>query len=86
MLCVRSAIVATDYVLDRRPLANWTRLEPELFCPGDTVTASYDFLTPDTCPTDARCSSFNMTDRSRVFVAVMAFAQNVPTSPDDFRL
>lgn len=63
MLCVCSAIVATGCLLDRRPLANWPRLEPELFCPGDTVTASYDFLTPETCPADASCSSFFPTVR-----------------------
>ncbi|TXI50948.1 MAG: hypothetical protein E6Q50_03035 [Lysobacter sp.] len=63
MLCVCSAIVATGCLLDRRPLANWPKLEPALFCPGDTVTASYDFLTPETCPADASCSSFFPTVR-----------------------
>lgn len=62
-ICVCAAVVASGCLLNRSPLADWPKLEPALFCPGDTVTASYDFLTPETCPADARCSSF-FPDRS----------------------
>ncbi|MCC7249314.1 MAG: hypothetical protein IT473_11895 [Lysobacter sp.] len=64
MLCVCSAVVANGCMLNRVPIvANWAKLEPALFCPGDTVTASYDLLTPETCPADARCSDFFPTVR-----------------------
>jgi hypothetical protein len=54
-----SALVASGCVLDRSPiLPGWPRLEPQQFCPGDTVRASYDFLGGRTCPAGVDCTPF----------------------------
>jgi hypothetical protein len=48
-----SAIVATGCVLDRSAIPpGWGKVLPAQYCPGDTLTASYDFLGSDTCATD----------------------------------
>ncbi|MGN6153998.1 MAG: hypothetical protein ACTHOH_18640 [Lysobacteraceae bacterium] len=56
-----SAIVATGCVLDRSAIPpGWGRVQPGQYCPGDTLTASYDFLGSDACATDpaVTCSTY----------------------------
>lgn len=44
-----AVIVANGCRLDRRPIINVGRIVPAQYCPGDMLTASYDFLRTDTC-------------------------------------
>lgn len=55
-----SVVVATGCIIERRNLEGpgYARLEPNNYCPGDTLTASVDFLGADVCPPDASCASF----------------------------
>ena len=54
-----SAIVATGCVLDRSPIPpGWGQVNPAEYCPGDTLTASYDFLGSDTCATTTDCTPY----------------------------
>lgn len=58
-IAVCSVVVASGCLLDRSPiLPGWPRLEPQQFCPGDTVRASYDFLGGRTCPSGVDCAPF----------------------------
>ncbi len=58
-IAVCSVVVASGCLLDRSPiLPGWPRLEPQQFCPGDTVRASYDFLAGRTCPSGVDCTTF----------------------------
>lgn len=43
--------------LDRSPLYGMGRVTPQQYCPGDTVTASYDLLMEETCPADVDCAA-----------------------------
>ena len=36
----------------------WGRVQPAEYCPGDTLTASYDFLGSDTCATTTDCTPY----------------------------
>lgn len=52
------ALLATQAgcVLERRPLfPPFGQVTPTEYCPGDTLTASYDFLFTDTCRAGADC-------------------------------
>ncbi len=49
VIAISAAIVANGCMLDRRPIFSPGRLLPAQYCPGDTLTASYDFLTSATC-------------------------------------
>lgn len=55
-----SAIVATGCVLDRSPLPpGWGTVSPAQYCPGDTLTASYDFLRGESCATSGvNCADY----------------------------
>jgi hypothetical protein len=44
-----SIIVANGCMLDRRPIFSPGRVAPGEYCPGDTLTASYDFLGSTVC-------------------------------------
>ena len=44
-----SIIVANGCMLDRRPISSPGRVVPGQYCPGDTLTASYDFLGSTVC-------------------------------------
>jgi hypothetical protein len=44
-----AVIVANGCRLERRPIIDVGRVVPAQYCPGDTLTASYDFLRTDTC-------------------------------------
>lgn len=58
-IAVCSVVVASGCLLDRSPiLPGWPRLEPQQFCPGDTVRASYDFLGGRTCPAGVDCAPY----------------------------
>jgi hypothetical protein len=48
-IAVCSIIVANGCMLDRRPISSPGRVVPGQYCPGDTLTASYDFLTFNAC-------------------------------------
>jgi hypothetical protein len=64
-IAVCAAVVANGCMLDRRPIVSPGTLVPGQYCPGDTLTASYDFLrfaggactpragAPDECTTNA---------------------------------
>lgn len=60
VIAVCSVVVATGCIIHRGNLSGpgYARLEPLSYCPGDTLTASYDFLGADVCPPDASCASF----------------------------
>jgi hypothetical protein len=49
VIAASAAIVANGCMLDRRPIHSPGRLVPAQYCPGDTLTASYDFLATLTC-------------------------------------
>lgn len=72
---------AKDLPVSKSSNLSGARLDPRTY--GSGVESALVWFGSDGQPVGFE---FNMTDRSRVFVAVMAFAQNVPTSPDDFRL
>jgi hypothetical protein len=59
-IAVCSVVVATGCIIVRGNLSGpgYARLEPQSYCPSDTLTASYDFLGTDVCPPDASCASF----------------------------
>jgi hypothetical protein len=44
-----AVIVANGCRLERRPIVNVGSIVPAQYCPGDTLTAAYDFLRTDTC-------------------------------------
>lgn len=64
-IAVCAAVVANGCMLDRRPIVSPGTVVPGQYCPGDTLTASYDFLrftdgvctpragSPDECTTAA---------------------------------
>ena len=43
--------------LEQRPIITWSQVEPAQVCPGETVTASFDFLGEETCRDEAACRS-----------------------------
>ncbi|MFZ5635934.1 MAG: hypothetical protein ACOY82_05040 [Pseudomonadota bacterium] len=54
-----SILVATGCVLDRRPIPpGWGQVTPAQYCPGDTLTASYDFQGSDACPAGVDCTPY----------------------------
>jgi hypothetical protein len=58
-IAVCSVVVASGCLLDRSPiLPGWPRLEPQQYCPGDTLRASYDFLAGRTCPAGVDCTTY----------------------------
>ncbi len=60
VIAVCSVVVASGCIIVRGNLEGpgYARLEPNNYCPGDTLTASVDFLGTDVCPADASCASF----------------------------
>lgn len=68
-----SVIVANGCMLDRRPIISPGTVVPAQYCPGDTLTASYDFLRfaggactpragrPDECTTAAPTATMSST-------------------------
>jgi hypothetical protein len=53
-----AVIVANGCRLERRPIVSVGRVTPQQYCPGDTLTASYDFLGTDACTgTTDECSA-----------------------------
>lgn len=58
-IAVCAVVVATGCIIRRENLiGSYTSIAPAQYCPGDTMTASYDFLGTDVCPPDASCASF----------------------------
>jgi hypothetical protein len=49
VIAVSAAVVANGCMLDRRPISSPGQLVPAQYCPGDTLTASYDFLRTTVC-------------------------------------
>ncbi len=43
--------------LERRPIVTWAQVQPAQVCPGEAVTASFDFLREETCRDEAACRS-----------------------------
>ena len=65
-ICMAVAALAvagtSGCILDRSPIApGWPVVEPRQYCPGDTVTASYDFLAGETCRTPEACAALQPT-------------------------
>jgi hypothetical protein len=48
----------TSCVLDRSPIVSFTDLTPREYCPGDELTASYDFLREASCPAGVDCNPY----------------------------
>ncbi len=65
LACLAVAVIAAaasgGCTLDRSIIATWTDVTPAQFCPGDEVTASYDFLRTETCRDEAVCAMFHPT-------------------------
>lgn len=72
---------AKDLPVSKNAKLSGARFDPNAY--GSGVESGLAWFDSDGQPVGFE---FNMTDRSRVFVAVMSFAQNVPTKPDDFQL
>ncbi len=47
--------------LETSPILPWGSVTPSLVCPGDEVTASYDFLGTETCRNEELCAMFHPT-------------------------
>ncbi|MEQ1513911.1 MAG: hypothetical protein ABL934_14680 [Lysobacteraceae bacterium] len=58
IIAVCAAVVANGCMLDRRPIIAPYTLTPGEYCPGDTLTASFDFLREATCPSGVDCSPY----------------------------
>lgn len=60
-LFVAAAVVATlgagGCRLERRPIVTWAQVQPAQVCPGEAVTASFDFLREETCRDEDACRS-----------------------------
>ncbi len=59
-----SASVATGCIINRQELTRgYGNVSPSAYCPGDTITASYDFLADLRCPTglEESCMSLSPT-------------------------
>lgn len=62
IIAVCSVSVATGCIINRGILArSYSEVSPRAYCPGDTITVSYDFLQDLRCPTglDETCASFS---------------------------
>jgi hypothetical protein len=78
MIAASAAIVANGCLIDRGPLVpSWSQVEPQQFCTGDTLRASYDFLGMRTCPAGVDCSPF--------FPTVAVSSSPMSFSPMSFR-
>lgn len=60
-VAVLVAATAAGCTLDRSIIASWGDATPSQFCPGDTVTVSWDFLRTETCRDDALCAMYHPT-------------------------
>jgi hypothetical protein len=59
VIAICAITVSTGCFLDRRPRPQWNSLGADGFCPGDTITAGFDFLGMEECPyTDGNCERF----------------------------
>jgi hypothetical protein len=65
MIAVCSVTVATGCIINRGPLTGpgYAAVEPRNYCPGDTITASFDFLEELRCPTglEETCTALSPT-------------------------
>ena len=58
------AVVAASLAgckLETDPILPWGAVSPSLACPGDEVTASFDFLGTETCRNETLCAMFHPT-------------------------
>ncbi|WP_157499846.1 hypothetical protein [Lysobacter sp. Root983] len=73
--------------LERSVLNGMGQVTPAQYCPGDTVTASYDLLREETCPADVDCAAhfptMNITSAPEAFPprTVRAFADSFTFAP-----
>ncbi len=60
MIAVCSVIVASGCIIVRGTLTGpgYGQVTPRQYCPGDTMTASFDFLQEMRCPAGVDCSAF----------------------------
>jgi hypothetical protein len=60
MITACAVIMASGCIIDRRGLSGpgYGRVTPRQYCPGDTMTASFDFLQEMRCPDGVDCSGF----------------------------
>lgn len=56
-----AALCAGGCRLETGIIPNWTTVSPAQVCPGDEVTASYDFLRTETCRDEALCATYHPT-------------------------
>jgi hypothetical protein len=80
-----AVIVANGCRLERRPIIDVGRVAPAQYCPGDTLTASYDFLRADTCTGTPEACDMNrpvvtMSSTPALFPAetVTAYQHSIP--------
>lgn len=59
-IAVCAVIMASGCIIERRNLEGpgYGQVTPRQFCPGDTMTASFDFLGEMRCPAGVDCSAF----------------------------
>ncbi len=58
-IAICAVVMASGCIIVRGNLAaSYTSISPAQYCPGDTITAAYDFLGTELCPADASCASF----------------------------
>jgi hypothetical protein len=60
VIAVCSAIMASGCIIERRSLMGpgYGQVAPRQYCPGDTMTASFDFLQEMRCPAGVDCTAF----------------------------
>ena len=59
-IAVCAVIMASGCIIERRNLMGpgYGQVTPRQFCPGDTMTAAFDFLGETRCPAGVDCSAF----------------------------
>ncbi|UHQ22736.1 hypothetical protein LVB77_19130 [Lysobacter sp. 5GHs7-4] len=86
-LLLACAALAAGCRLERSALNGMGQVTPMQYCPGDTVTASYDLLREETCPADVDCAmhfpTMNITSAPEAFPprTVRAFADSFTFAP-----
>lgn len=86
-LLLACAVLTAGCRLERSALNGMGQVSPMQYCPGDTVTASYDLLREETCPADVDCAmhfpTMNITSAPEAFPprTVRAFADSFTFAP-----
>lgn len=57
IIAMAASAMCSGCLIDRSPIISWATLQPQQYCAGDMLGASYDFLREETCPADASCAT-----------------------------